>query len=63
MSTTRRRRMRTHRDEIRAQHAQRRRQADVEVARIRQFDDTLPKVLAAAALAVFIAVAIVGLIA
>jgi hypothetical protein len=63
MSTTRRRRIRAHRDEVLAQHAQRHRQVDAEVARIQQFDDALPKAFAWVAIAVFIAVAIVVLVA
>lgn len=63
MSTTRRRRIRAHRDEFRAQHVQRRRQVDAEVARIQQFDDALPQVFGWVAIAVFVAIAIVALIA
>ena len=39
-----------------------RRQAEADVARIREFDDTLPKVMAWIAIAVFIAVAIVTVV-
>ena len=63
MSTTRHRRIRAHREEVRAQHAQRRRHADVQVARIQQFDDALAKVFGWVAIAVFIAVAISVLVA
>ncbi len=63
MSATRRRRIRALRDEVRAQHAQRRRHVDAEVARIQQFDDALAKVFAWVAIVVFIAVAIVVLAA
>ena len=63
MSTTRRRRIRAHRDDVRAQHAQRRRHVDPQVARIQQFDEALAKVFGWVAIAVFIAVAIVVLVA
>lgn len=63
MSTGRRRRIRAHRDELRAQHAERRREVDAEVARIHRFDAALLKVFAWVAIAVFVAFAIGALIA
>ena len=63
MSTTRRRRIRAQHDELRAQHARRRRHLDAEVARIQRFDDALAKVVVWVAIAVVIAIAIVVLVA
>jgi hypothetical protein len=61
MSTIRRRRIQAHGDELRAQSIRRREHVTARIARIEQFDDALPKVFGWFAIAVLIAVAIVGL--
>ena len=62
MSTTRRRRIRAHREELRAERAERRRSVDARVQRMNRFDAALAKRFAWTAFAVFLLVAIIVLV-
>lgn len=63
MSTTRRRRIRAHTEQLRAQETHRRRGETTQVEQIRRFDDALPKLMAWIAIAVFVLIAVVTLVA
>jgi hypothetical protein len=63
MSITRRRRVRAYQDEVRARSGRRRSHADARVARIQRFDDALVPMMARFAIAIFVLVAVVALLA
>ena len=63
MPTTRRSRIRGDHDEVRPQEPRRRRQVDADIARIRRFDDTMPKAVLWLAVAIFVMVPIVAFLA
>lgn len=62
MSTTRRRRIRAHRDELRAGRADRRRPVHARVEQMNRIDEAMAKRFAWTAFAVFLLVAIIVLL-
>ena len=63
MSTTRRRRIRAHNEQLHAQEMHRRRDEAAQVARIQRFDDSATRLMAWAAIAVVVLIAVVTLVA
>ena len=62
MSTTRRRRIRAHREELRARRAERRRPVVARAERMNRIDDAMAKLFAWTAFAVFLLVAVIVLL-
>jgi hypothetical protein len=63
MSTTRRRRMRAYHEQLQAQEGHRSRGANARVEQIRRFDDAVVKVSAWLAIALFVLIAAVAVVA